>query len=148
MTKNTFSCKYGESFHFCYRAVHLSFAIDATKNNSNSLQTTCLVGRHGIYAFLLLGSPLYIRTAASDNLVPSPRESHLECLSSQTQAQGLAFPWKQVCETDKCLILTWFVCHWPEKISLAKQIFNNYSTSARWIFTNHSMSARWISVGR
>ncbi|KAJ7336620.1 hypothetical protein OS493_011839 [Desmophyllum pertusum] len=42
-----------------------------------------------------LGSPLYLRTAASDNLVPSPRQPNHECLSSQTETQGPAFPWKQ-----------------------------------------------------
>jgi len=38
----------------------------------------CILGRYGVHAFLLLGSPLYLRTAASNNLVPSPRKPNRE----------------------------------------------------------------------
>ena len=56
----------------------------------------CILGRYGVHTFLLLGSPLYLRTAASDNLVPSPRKPNRQLLSSQTETQRPAFPWKQV----------------------------------------------------
>lgn len=63
---------------------------------NEALLICCILGRYGVHAFLLLGSPLYLRTAASDNIVPSPRQPNHEWLSSQTETQGPAFPWKQV----------------------------------------------------
>ena len=77
---------------------HYNFLFwDNTSTQSKSFSVPFLsLGRHGVNAFLLFGSSLYISTAASDNLVPSSREPNHQCLSSQTETQGPAVPGQQV----------------------------------------------------